>query len=43
MDLKDFNEALAGLVEKGLVEIVGTDENGNPLYQLAENVKFPEQ
>jgi len=43
MDLEEFDEALAGLVAKGLVEIVGTDEKGQPLYQLVENIKFPEQ
>lgn len=38
-----INEALAGLVQKGLVEIVGVNEDGELLYQLAEGVEIPKQ
>ena len=38
-----INEALAGLIQKGLVEIVGINKDGELLYQLAENVEIPKQ
>jgi hypothetical protein len=43
MNLEDFDEAFTNLIQKGLVEIVGVNENGELLYQLAENVKIPGQ
>ena len=43
MDLKDFDEAFTNLIQQGLVEIVGINKDGELLYQLAENVKIPEQ
>jgi hypothetical protein len=43
MDLKDFDEAFTNLIQQGLVEIVGINKEGELLYQLAENVKIPEQ
>ena len=38
-----INEALAGLIQKGLVEIVGINKDGELLYQLAENVEIPKR
>ena len=38
-----INEALAGLIQKGLVEIVGINKDGELLYQIAENVEIPKQ
>jgi len=43
MDLKDFDEAFTNLIQQGLVEIVGVNEDGELLYQLAENVEIPKQ
>lgn len=43
MDLEDFNEAFTNLIQKGLVEIVGVNKDGELLYQLAENVEIPKQ
>ena len=43
MDLKDFDEAFTNLIQKGLVEIVGIDKNGELLYQLAEGVEISQQ
>jgi len=42
MDLKDFDEAFTNLIQKGLVEIVGVNKNGELLYQLTDHIKFPE-
>ena len=39
----DFDDALTNLIQKGLVEIVGINEKGELLYQLAEGVKIPKQ
>ena len=38
-----INEALVNLIQKGLVEIVGINKDGELLYQLAENVEIPKQ
>jgi hypothetical protein len=38
-----INEALVNLIQKGLVEIVGIDKDGELLYQIAENVEIPKQ
>lgn len=43
MDLEDFDEAFTNLIQQGLVEIVGVNEDGELLYQLAENVEIPKQ
>ena len=43
MDRKDFDEAFTNLIQKGLVEIVGIDKNGELLYQLAEGVEISQQ
>lgn len=40
MNLEDFDEAFTNLIQKGLVEIVGIDKNGELLYQLAEGVEI---
>ena len=40
---EQINEALANLIQKGLVEIVGINKDGELLYQLAENVEIPKQ
>lgn len=40
---EQINEALANLIQKGLVEIVGINKDGELLYQIAENVKIPKQ
>ena len=37
----DFDDALTNLIQKGLVEIVGINEKGELVYQLAEGVKIP--
>ena len=39
----DFDDALTNLIQKGLIEIVGINEKGELMYQLAEGVKIPEQ
>ena len=39
----DFDDALTNLIQKGLVEIVGINEKGELMYQLAEGVKIPKQ
>ena len=39
----DFDDALTTLIQKGLVEIVGINEKGELVYQLAEGVKIPKQ
>tara|TARA_Y100001972_G_scaffold122748_1_gene168853 strand:- start:1255 stop:1395 length:141 start_codon:yes stop_codon:yes gene_type:complete len=39
----DFDDALTNLIQKGLVEIVGINEKGELMYQLAEDVKIPKQ
>ena len=39
----DFDDALTNLIQKGLVEIVGINEKGELVYQLAEGVKIPKQ
>ena len=36
-----INEALVNLIQKGLVEIVGINKDGELLYQIAENVEIP--
>ena len=38
-----INEALVNLIQKGLVEIVGINKDGELLYQIAENVEIPKQ
>ena len=38
-----FDDALTNLIQKGLVEIVGINEKGELVYQLAEGVKIPKQ
>ena len=43
MDLEDFNKAFINLIQKGLVEIVGVNKDGELLYQVAENVEIPKQ
>lgn len=43
MDRKDFDEAFTNLIQKGLVEIVGVNKDGELLYQLAEGVEIPKQ
>jgi hypothetical protein len=40
---EQINEALANLIQKGLVEIVGINKDGELLYQIAENVEIPKQ
>ena len=37
----DLDDALTNLIQKGLVEIVGINEKGELVYQLAEGVKIP--
>ena len=39
----DFDDALTNLIQKGLIEIVGINEKGELMYQLAEGVKIPKQ
>ena len=39
----DFDDALTNLIQKGLVEIVAINKNGELVYQLAEGVKIPKQ
>ena len=39
----DFDDALTNLIQKGLVEIVGINEKGELMYQLAEGVKIKKQ
>ena len=36
----DFDDALTNLIQKGLVEIVGINEKGELMYQLAEGVEI---
>ena len=43
MDREDFDEAFTNLIQQGLIEIVGVNEDGELLYQLAENVEIPKQ
>ena len=43
MDQEDFDEIFTNLIQKGLVEIVGINKDGELLYQLAENVEIPKQ
>ena len=43
MDQKDFDEIFTNLIQKGLVEIVGVNKDGELLYQLAENVEIPKR
>ena len=39
----DYDDALTNLIQKGLVEIVGVNEDGELVYQLAEGVNIPKQ
>ena len=39
----DFDDALTNLIQKGLVEIVGVNKDGELMYQLAEGVEIPKQ
>lgn len=39
----DYSDALTNLIQKGLVEIVGVNEDGELVYQLAEGVNIPKQ
>jgi len=36
----DYDDALTNLIQKGLVEIVGVNEDGELLYQFAEGVEI---
>ena len=36
----NYDDALTNLIQKGLVEIVGINEDGELLYQLAEGVEI---
>jgi hypothetical protein len=36
----DFDDALTNLIQKGLIEIVGINEKGELMYQLAEGVEI---
>jgi hypothetical protein len=36
----DYDDALLNLIEKGLIEIVGIDENGKLIYKVADNVEI---
>lgn len=38
--IEDFDAALDGLIEKGLVKVVGRDDKGNATYQLAEGINL---
>ena len=37
--LDAVDEALYGLIEKGLVKITGVNENGELLYELTDNAR----
>ena len=37
----DFDDALTNLIQKGLVEIVGINKDGELMYQLAEGIEIP--
>lgn len=39
-ELDDIHEALDGLIMKGMVNIVGVNENGELLYQLSDKGKY---
>lgn len=39
-DIDDIHEALDGLIMKGMVNIVGVNENGELLYQLSNKGKY---
>ena len=39
----DFDDALTNLIQKGFVEIVGINKDGELMYQLAEGVEIPKQ
>ena len=39
-ELEDINEAFDGLIEKGYLEVVGLNDDGQPLYSLTEKGKM---
>jgi hypothetical protein len=35
-EMEELNDAFNGLLKKGMIEVVGINEDGQPLYQLTE-------